>query len=160
MEILSKLPKDQTQNLPEQCPLCAPLWLRVLGQDTTRHQYTFQLPNTCLRKILKVYCPKTISNTRLHQATKQRHICLILKKRRWTRLGPVYRMSNDLPTKTLLTWMPERSRKRGRPKTTWQQILEEELKAAGLTWGTATRRAQDRGVWRDLVQALCATDDK
>ena len=35
--------------------------------------------------------------------------------------------------------------------------MEEELTAAGVTWGTAARRAQDRGVWRDLVRALCAT---
>ena len=44
LEILSILPKDQTQNLPEQCPLRAPLRLRVLVQVTTRHQWTFQLP--------------------------------------------------------------------------------------------------------------------
>ena len=79
LEIHSVLPKDQTQNLPEQCPLCAPLRLRVLAHDTTRHQQTFRLPQ--LRKILKVYWPETISNTRLNQATKQQHICLILKKR-------------------------------------------------------------------------------
>ena len=35
--------------------------------------------------------------------------------------------------------------------------MEEELKAAGLTWRTAARRSQDRGVWRDLVRAFCAT---
>ena len=33
----------------------------------------------------------------------------------------------------------------------------EELKAAGLTWGTAARRALDRVVWRGLMRALCAT---
>ena len=38
MEILSILRKDQTQNLPDQCPLCTPLRLRMLAHDTTRHQ--------------------------------------------------------------------------------------------------------------------------
>ena len=103
--------------------------------------------NTCLRKILKVYWPETISNARLHQATKQHHICLILKKRRWTWLSHVYRMNNDPPAKTALTWMPEGNRKRSRPKTTWRLTVEEELKAAGLTCGTAARKAQYRGVW-------------
>ena len=28
---------------------------------------------------------------------------------------------------------------------TWRRTMEEELKAAGLTWGTAARGAQDRG---------------
>ncbi|KAI0210307.1 Serine-protein kinase ATM [Lamellibrachia satsuma] len=64
------------------------------------------LNNTCVRKILKVYWPETISNTRLHQVTKQQHICLILKTRRWTWLGHVYRMNNGLPAKTGLTWTP------------------------------------------------------
>ena len=113
----------RTQHTPEQCPLSAPLRLRVLAQDTTYtramsslcsstaqragaghniHQSNvlslllygsegwrvtqketnrlFSFHNTCLRKILKVYWPETISNTRLHQATKQQHICLILKR--------------------------------------------------------------------------------
>ncbi|MGH0152553.1 UNVERIFIED_CONTAM: hypothetical protein FKN15_026102 [Acipenser sinensis] len=32
-----------------------------------------------------------------------------------------------------------------------------ELKAARLTWGTAAKKGQDRGIWRSLVRALCAT---
>ena len=63
-------------------------------------------------KILKVYWFETISNSRLHQATKQQHFCLILKKIRWTWFGHVYRMNNDLPTKTALTWTPEGHRKK------------------------------------------------
>lgn len=127
---------------------------RMTQQDTNRLS---SFHNTCLRKIMKVYWPETISNTRLHQATKQQQICLTLKKRRWTWLGHVYRMSSYIPAKTALTWTPEGNRKRGRPKTTWRRTIEEELKNAGLTWGTAARKAQDRGVWRDLVRALCAT---
>ena len=50
-----------------------------------------------------------------------------------------------------------RRKQKKRPKTTWRRTMEEELKAAGLTCGTAARRAQDRGVGRDLVRALCAT---
>ena len=144
MEILSILTKDQTQNPPEQCPLCAPLRLRVLAHDTTRHQYTLSsVHNTCLRKILKVYWPETISNTRLHQATKQQHIYLILKNRRWKWLGHVYMMNNDLPAKkkNSANLDAEGNKKRGRPKTKWRRTMEEDLMAAGLTWGTAARRA-------------------
>ena len=68
----------------------------------------------------------------------------------------VFRMTNDLPAKTGMTWTPEGKRKRGRTKTTWRRSMEE-LKIAGLTQGTAARRAKYRGKWRDLVQALCAT---
>ena len=74
-------------------------WL-MTQQDTNKRS---SFHNTCLRKILKVYWPETISKTRLQQATKQQHICLILKKTRWVWLGHVYRMNNDLPVKTALT---------------------------------------------------------
>ncbi|KAI0221577.1 hypothetical protein LSAT2_027113 [Lamellibrachia satsuma] len=124
---------------------------KAVQKKTSRHDW--EKSGKHLRKILKVTWPETISNTKHHQAT----ICLILKKRRWTWLGHVYRMSNDLPAKTALTWTPEGNRERGRPKTMWRRTMEEELKAAGLTWGTVARRAQYREVWRDLVRALCAT---
>ena len=64
---------------------------RMTQQDTNRLS---SFHNTCLRNILKVHWPETISNTRLHQATKQQHICLILKKRRWTWIGHVYRKNS------------------------------------------------------------------
>ena len=41
LEILSILPKDQTQNLPEQCPLCDPLRLRALAHDTKKTPTNF-----------------------------------------------------------------------------------------------------------------------
>ena len=127
---------------------------RMTQQDTNRLS---SFHNTCLRKILKVYWPDTISNNRLQQTTKQENICITLKKRRWKWFGHVCRMNNSLPAKTALTWTPEGKRKRGRPKTTWRRTMEEELKNSGLTWGTGAKKAQDRVVWKDLVRALCAT---
>ena len=126
---------------------------RMTQQDTNRLS---SFHNTCLRKILKVYWPDTISSTRLHQATKQQHICLVVKKRRQTWFNWSW-MNNDLPKKTALTWTPEgNSKDAGRKQRGDEQPLhgEEELKVAGLTWGTAAWRAQDREVWRDLVRAL------
>ena len=60
----------------------------------------------------------------------------------WSCLQDEQRPAN----KTALTWTPEGNRKRVRPKTMWRRTMEEELKAAGLTWGTGAGRAQDRGV--------------
>ena len=50
---------------------------RMTQKDTNRLS---SFHNTCLKKILKVHWPETISNTRLHQATEQ-HICFILKEK-------------------------------------------------------------------------------
>ena len=71
--------------------------------------------------------------------------------------GNAYRMINDLPAKTVQIWMPEGNRKRGRPKTTWQRTMEEELKAAGLTCGAAARKAQERGLARSCASLMCHT---
>jgi len=35
--------------------------------------------------------------------------------------------------------------------------MENELGAISLTWNTALKVAQDRGEWRVLIQASCAT---
>ena len=71
-------------------------------------------------------------------------------------LGNAYRMNNDLPAKIVQIWTPEGNRKRGRPKTTWQRTMEE-LKAAGLTCGTAARKAQERGLARSCASLMCHT---
>ena len=48
--------------------------------------------------------------------------------------------------------------RRGRPRLTWRRSVEAELKGRlGLTWSEASKIAQDREGWRDLVGALCAT---
>ena len=61
-------------------------------------------------------------------------------------------MNNDLPAKTAQTWTPEGNRKRGRPRTTWRRTMEE-LKAAGLTWGTAARRPKTEGSGEILCES-------
>jgi len=67
------------------------------------------------------------------------------------------RMSTNIPAKTAVTWTPEGKRKKGRPKTTWRCMMEEELGAASLTWDTALKTAQDRRAWKVLIEASCAT---
>jgi hypothetical protein len=39
-------------------------------------------------------------------------------------------------TRVALKRTPEGKRKRGRPKTTWRRIIENEIKERGYTWGT------------------------
>ena len=46
---------------------------------------------------------------------------------------------------------------RGRPRTIWRRTVLEEMKSVVLGLGSAARLAQDRAIWRDLVEALCAT---
>ena len=59
-------------------------------------------------------------------------------------------------TKVALKRTPEGKRKRGRPKTTWRRIIENEIKERGYTWGTIERKANNREELRKLVLSLCA----
>ncbi|CAG5136349.1 unnamed protein product, partial [Candidula unifasciata] len=67
--------------------------------------------HTCLRRIIKIFWPDTISNTKLLQVTNQETFDSMITKRRWKWLGHVMRMTSDIPAKTTLIWTPEGKRK-------------------------------------------------
>ena len=46
---------------------------------------------------------------------------------------------------------------RGCPRKTWRTTVLEEMKSVAIGLGSAARLAQDRAIWRELVDALCAT---
>ena len=110
-----------------------------------------------LRGITRVFWPNKISNSRRLQVTKQEPMGPILKRRRCRWSGHTLRMDSGAHARTALTWAPEGTRKRGRPRTTWRRTISEELKKAGIAWVEAERLANDRVAWRDLVEASCAT---
>lgn len=113
--------------------------------------------HSCLRRILGIFWPNKISNNQLLQVTKQDQMNDIIKRKRWRWLGHVMRMKKEIPARTALTWTPEGKRKKGRPRTTWRRMMEDELSTASLTWNTALKAAQDRSAWKILSEAPCAT---
>ena len=46
---------------------------------------------------------------------------------------------------------------RGRPRRILRRTVLDEMKSVALGLGSAARLVQDRAIWRDLVEALCAT---
>ena len=112
---------------------------------------------TCLRRIMRLFWPKKISNSRLLQVTKQEPMGTTLKRRRWRWFGHTLRMDAGEYARTAPTWAPKGTRKSGRPRTTWRRTISEELKKAGIAWVAAERLAKDRVAWRDLVEASRAT---
>jgi len=112
--------------------------------------------NKCLRKILHVFWPNTISNEQLLQRTGLEPISSTVNKRRWRWTGHVLRMGTHEIPKTALRWTPQGQRKRGRPAETWRRGLERDMKKQRWTWGKMTALASDRDGWRSTVTALCA----
>ncbi|XP_013400983.1 uncharacterized protein LOC106166864 [Lingula anatina] len=97
-----------------------------------------------LRKILKIFWPRTISNDDLLKQTNQRSISEIIRTRRWKWIGHVLRKDPNSTTKVAMYWTPEGHRKRGSTKTTWRRTVEAELKQLGESWGTIQHLARDR----------------
>ena len=111
--------------------------------------------NRCLRRLLGIYWPNTISNTNLWELTKQYPIEMQIRRRKWKWIGHTLRRKKSI-TKQVLTWNPQGRRKRGRPRTTWRRTTEQEMKKEGLTWQHLERRAQDRRGWKSFVDGLCS----
>ncbi|CAH8493033.1 unnamed protein product [Schistosoma haematobium] len=112
--------------------------------------------NSCLRKILNIHWPDTISNSFLWERTNQLPAEEEIRKRRWKWIGHTLRKSSNCITRQALTWNPEGKRKRGRPKNTLRRIIEADMKAMNYNWTELERISQDRVGWRMLVSGLCS----
>ena len=58
----------------------------------------------CLRRILRIFWPSTISNTELHQITETTPLSVEIKRRRWRWIGHVNRMEETAIPKVDLRW--------------------------------------------------------
>ena len=111
--------------------------------------------NSCLRRILRIHWPNTISNLDLWQQTGQRPVQEEILQRRWRWVGHTLRKPASNITRQALFWNPQGKRKSGRPRNTWRRDLDADVKRSGHTWGQLEKMAQDRNAWRDLVRGLC-----
>ena len=116
--------------------------------------------NACLRRILRIHWPDTISNTDLWERTSQLPAEEEIRRRRWRWIGHTLRKPSDNITRRALTWNPQGKRKRGRPKNTWRRDLEADTREMGYTWKELETLAQDRGGWRATVDGLCPSGVK
>ena len=111
--------------------------------------------NSCLRKILRIHWPETISNKELWQKTGQLAAEEEIKRRKWRWIGHTLRKPSTTITRQALTWNPQGRRKRGRPRNSWRRNLEADAREMGFTWNEIERLAQDRERWRSAVDGLC-----
>ena len=116
---------------------------------------TFQ--TRCLRQILKIRWPNTISNENLLLRAGTKKVSDNIMERRWRWLGHVLRMDTNRICSVALTWKPEGKRRVGRPKTTWRRTVEVERASLGWnTWAAARTTAKDRAKWKECIRALNA----
>ncbi|CAG9133331.1 unnamed protein product [Plutella xylostella] len=110
------------------------------------------------RSILRVFWPKTIRNEDLWKLCRQSPIGKEIAKRKWRWIGHTVRRGATNAATIAFDWRPPNGkRSRGRPVQTWRRSVENELRAAGLSWSEAKSTAEDRRKWRTLVETLCTS---
>ncbi|VDP02214.1 unnamed protein product [Schistosoma margrebowiei] len=112
--------------------------------------------NSCLRKILQIRRPETISNNVLWERTNQIPAEEEIRKKRWKWVGHTLRKATNCVTRQALTWNPQGQRKRGRPKNTLRREMKIDMKEMNKNWMKLEKEAHDRVGWRMLVGGLCS----
>ena len=112
---------------------------------------------TSLRKLQRIFWPRTISNRDLLARCQKEDMETIITRKRWRWIEHVLRNDANSITLAAMHWTPEGKWKHGRPKTTWRRTVEGEMKKMNHSWGSIQRLASDRQGWRSFVAALYAS---
>ncbi|VDP25249.1 unnamed protein product [Schistosoma curassoni] len=100
--------------------------------------------NNCLRKILQIRRPETISNNVLWERTNQIPVEEEIRKKRRKWIEHTLRKAPNGVTRQALTWNPDGQRKRGRPKNTLRREMEIDMRKLNKNWLELGRKAKDR----------------
>ncbi|XP_060665319.1 uncharacterized protein LOC132797575 [Drosophila nasuta] len=103
-----------------------------------------------LRKIFGPICVDDVYRIRYnHELYGDVDVASRVKSQRLRWLGHVARMDEDAPARKVFDAVIVGTRRRGRPRTRWQDQVMETLSTLGVTnW---RRRAQDRDAWRHIT---------
>ena len=82
--------------------------------------------NRCLRKILGVWWPNTISNKVLHEKTQQLDINVQIKEKKYGWIGHTLRKDKREICYKALLWNPQGRRKVGAPRRSWRNTINRE----------------------------------
>jgi len=91
--------------------------------------------NNCLRRIVPLRWPDTISYTDLWERTHQLTAGDEIRRRRWGWIGHALQKPASTLTRQALTRNPQCRRKRGLSKDTGRRNLQTDTKMTGYNWG-------------------------
>ena len=126
---------------------------KVTNQITNRLQV---FVNRCLRRILNIYWPETMSNEQLRKTAKEDSIKNQTRRRKWNWLGHTLRKTERSTERQALDWNPQGDRKRGRPEQSSRRTIEEEGWEGGKSWKEVKRITTNSVRWWCFVDALCS----
>ena len=108
--------------------------------------------NKALRRILGIRWQDRVRNVTIREVTQVPYIDETLMRDRWRWMGHIHRTEPDRIIREAARWEPVGTRRIGRPRPTWRRTMQRE---AGDTFASVSDEAQDRGGWRNYVEALC-----
>ena len=134
----------------------------------TREKQIDAFQRKLLRQTLNITYPKKISNDKLYKITKSKPWSKSIKRRRIRFFGHILRLHPSTPIKQALTEVTTQTHKRkaGRPKTTWINMMRNDLDTFLKTTGQndkiflekATILAQNRLQWNLIPSKLQGTE--
>ena len=79
----------------------------------------------------------------------------VVTRRELSRLGHLFRLSDDTPAKIAVQYSLRQTKKpRGRQQTTWISMMKIKLLDMGLEWEAANRLAEDRLAWNNFMKLV------
>lgn len=156
---------DTKLNIFKSCVLSVLLyacetWL--VTEDIKRKLQVFV--NRCLRRILRIFWPQRITNEELWKRTEIGDINTEIRRRKFGWIGHTLRRDPNEISYRSLTYNPQGSRRRGRPRNTWRRSTLQE--ANSYLKSTNSREIDNilelkevavrRTRWRNFVDGLCS----
>jgi Reverse transcriptase (RNA-dependent DNA polymerase) len=113
----------------------------------------------CLRLICGIKWSDFVTNAEVYERTGQAPVCDAIRRRRLGLLGHIARMppSSDARQALVAQVPPSWRRPRGRPRTTWLRMVQDDLANLNLNLSGAIALAANRGAWRRLLVPHRAT---
>ena len=108
--------------------------------------------------VLNIRWPKIMKSEDVYRITKETNWSEIIKRRRLSWIGHLFRLPDDTPAKTAFKVCQRKiNRTRGRPKLDWITMIRKQLNdTLNLTLEDAIQTAQNRKEWRRIVmQTTC-----
>ena len=113
-----------------------------------------------LRTIEGIHWTQHIPNAEVRRRTQQPTASCLAAQRRVRWFGHIKRLPPEHPTRAILEFNPRMAgwrRPRGAPRTRWLDTIEQDLRDCNTTLAVAGDQANNRTLWRRLVNMVGST---
>ena len=105
--------------------------------------------------VLNIKRPNIATNGTVYAVTGHIPWSHVITRKELSRLGCLFRLSDDTPAKIALQYSPRQMKKpRGRQEATWNCMMKMKLLDMRLEWEAANRLAEDRLTWNNFIELV------